>query len=308
MVRLLENQQSEIRTGGVKLIQIDGKYNVWTKKIGNSMTKMLTLHGGPGMTHEYLECFEDFLPQAGIEFYYYDQLGSGYSDQPKDKSLWTVNRFREEVEQVRTVLGLENFYLYGHSWGGLLGIEYALKYQQHLKALIISNWTASYASWIGYKNEFRQRFPPEAIEVLEKYEAKGDYAAPEYQAVLENYFGLIVCRVNPLPEPFLRSLGHSNEEVLKAMFGTNSFAVGGTAGGWDRWDDLKDIKVPTLVIGGRFDLARPEDLQKMGGLIPRSRVVICENGSHNSEYDDQETYFRELLKFVKDVETDRFNK
>jgi proline iminopeptidase len=270
---------------------------------------MLTLHGGPGMTHEYLECFEDFLPQAGIEFYYYDQLGSGYSDQPKDKSLWTVNRFRDEVEQVRTVLGLEGFYLYGHSWGGLLGIEYALKYQQHLKALIISNWTASWASWIEYRNELRQRFPSEDLEVLQKYEAKGDYDAPEYQAVLTNHYGMKYgCRVNPLPEPFLRSLGHSSEEVNRTMWGTNSFAVGGTAGDWDRWDDLKDLKVPTLVIGGRFDLARPEDLQKMGELIPRSRIVICENGSHNSMYDDQETYFRELLKFIKDVETDRFGK
>ncbi len=305
----MQNPQSGIKTGGVQLVQVDGKYNVWTKKLGNSATRMLTLHGGPGMTHEYFECFEDFLPQAGIEFYYYDQLGSGYSDQPKDKSLWIVNRFRGEVEQVRTALGLENFYLYGHSWGGMLGIEYALKYQQHLKALIISNWTASWSSWIEYRNKLRQRFPPEDIEVLQKYEAKGDYDAPEYQAVLTNHYGMKYgCRVNPLPEPFMRSLGHSNWEVYKTMFGIDSFAVGGTAGDWDRWDDLKDIRVPTLVIGGHFDLACPEDLQKMGGFIPRSRVVICENGSHNSMYDDQEIYFRELLKFIKDVETDRFGK
>jgi proline iminopeptidase len=282
MVRLLQKQQSEIRTGGVKLIQIDGKYNVWTKKIGNSVTKMLTLHGGPGMTHEYFECFEDFLPQAGIEFYYYDQLGSAYSDQPKDKSLWTVNRFREEVEQVRTALELENFYLYGHSWGGMLGIEYALKYQQHLKALIISNMTASNTSLVAYVNELRQKFPPEAIEVLEKYEAKGDREAPEYQAVFRNHFGLKYgCRVNPWPEPLQRDLGHSNSEVSQTVFGPNLFAVGGNAGDWDTWNDLKDIKVPTLIVGGRLDIARPTDLEKMGRLIPSSRVVICENGSHN---------------------------
>jgi proline iminopeptidase len=118
-LRLGDIMGINIKTGGVKLVQVDGKYNVWTKKVGNSSTKMLTLHGGPGLTHEGFECFEDFLPQAGIEFYYYDQLGSDYSDQPKDKSLWTVDRFREEVEQVRMTLGLESFYLYGHSWGGM---------------------------------------------------------------------------------------------------------------------------------------------------------------------------------------------
>lgn len=303
------NSKYEIKTGGVKMIQVDGKYNIWTKKVGNSATKMLTLHGGPGTTHEYFECFEDFLPQAGIEFYYYDQLGSAYSDQPKDKSLWTVDRFQEEVEQVRKALGLQNFYLYGHSWGGMLGIEYALKYQQHLKALVISNTTASNTSWIEYMNELRQRFPPEVIEVLEKYDAKGDYDAPEYRAVLRSHLHLKHgCRMNPMPEPLERMFRHFNSEVNNTMFGPSDFTVAGTARDWDRWNDLKDIKVPTLVIGGRFDLARPEDLQKMGGLIPSSRVVICENGSHFCMYDDQETYFRELLKFIKDVETGRFAK
>ena len=107
--------------------------------------KILTLHGGPGVTHEYFECFEDFLPQAGVEFYYYDQLGSFYSDQPDDKSLWTIDRFREEVEQVRAALGLEDFFLYGQSWGSMLAIEYALKYQKHLKGLVLSSMTASIA-------------------------------------------------------------------------------------------------------------------------------------------------------------------
>ncbi len=100
---------SEVKTAGIRLIPVDGRYKVWTKKLGKGPIQMLTLHGGPGVTHEYFECFEDFLPQAGVEFYYYDQLGSFYSDQPDDPSLWTIDRFREEVEQVRAALGLENF-------------------------------------------------------------------------------------------------------------------------------------------------------------------------------------------------------
>jgi proline iminopeptidase len=117
-------QNNEIKTGGAKLIQVDGKYNVWTKKIGDGKIKVLLLHGGPGFTHDYMECFEDFLPKEGIEIYYYDQLGCGYSDIPTDTSLYNIARFVEEVEQVRKGLGLENFYILGHSWGSMLAMEY----------------------------------------------------------------------------------------------------------------------------------------------------------------------------------------
>src|SRR5215470_15775812 len=175
----------QIKTAGIQLIPIDGgKFKVWTKKIGKGKVKVLTLHGGPGFTHEYFECFEDFLPQHGIEFFYYDQLGSYYSDQPDDSSLWAIDRFREEVEQVRTALGLENFYLFGHSWGGMLGIEYALKYQRHLKGLVISCMTASIPSYMAYAAKLKAALPPETIAVLDKYEAKGDYDNPEYEKVM----------------------------------------------------------------------------------------------------------------------------
>jgi proline iminopeptidase len=297
----------EIKTGGVRMIQVDGKYNVWTKKVGNSATKVLTLHGGPGATHEYMECFEDFLPQEGIEFYYYDQLGSAYSDQPKDKSLWTVDRFRDEVEQVRVALGLENFYLFGQSWGGMLGIEYALKYQHHLKALIISNMTSSISSYVRYVNELRQKFPREIVETWEKYEAAEQYHAPEYEeSVLKNFYMRYICATDPWPEPVGRSFKHLNADVYNTMQGPNEFVVTGNYKDWDTWNDLHNIMVPTLLIVGRQDTMSVEDIQKMGQLLPNSRVVVCEKGSHMCMYDDQQTYFHELLKFIKDVETHRF--
>jgi proline iminopeptidase len=109
-----------VRTGGSRSIQIDGKYNVWVKQVGTGPIPVLTLHGGPGVPHFYFECMEDFLPQAGVRFWYYDQLGCGFSDQPADTSLWTIERFLEELEQVRVALGLEQFILCGQSWGGML--------------------------------------------------------------------------------------------------------------------------------------------------------------------------------------------
>ena len=289
------------------MIPVDGKYQVWTKKIGDSPTRMLTLHGGPGATHEYLECFEDFLPQAGIEFYYYDQLGSAYSDQPTDKSLWTVERFRDEVEQVRVALGLDRFYLYGSSWGGMLGIEYALKYQRHLKALIISNMTASVSSYLKYVNELRQKFPLKIRETLKKYETKEEYNAPEYQEVVFKYlYAKHLCRLSPWPDPVARTIKHLNTEVYNTMQGPNEFVVTGTLKDWDRWKEIQDIRIPTLLMVGRHDTMRVEDIQKMGRLIPNSRVAVCENGSHLSMYDDQRTYFLALINFIKDVDAGKF--
>lgn len=147
----------EVKAGGCKMIKIDGKYNVWTKKIGEGKIKVLLLHGGPGFSHDYFECFEDFLPKEGIEFYYYDQLGSGNSDVPTDTTLWNIPRFVEEVEQVRKGLGLDNFYLLGHSWGGMLAMEYLAKYQSHVKAAVLSNMSAGIPGYLLYTTKLRQQ-------------------------------------------------------------------------------------------------------------------------------------------------------
>jgi pimeloyl-ACP methyl ester carboxylesterase len=137
-----------------------GKYKVWTKKQGSGPTKVLRLHGGPGFSHEYLEAFESFLPQAGIEMYYYDQLGCNNSDQPEDSSLWTLPRYAAEVEEVRSALGLGKFVLYGHSWGGILAIEYALQHPEHLSGVVISNMTAGVKSYLKRTAALKQQLPP----------------------------------------------------------------------------------------------------------------------------------------------------
>lgn len=300
---------SMVKTGGVQMVPIDGKFHVWTKRVGTGPIKLLTLHGGPGCTHEYFECFEDFLPQQGIQIIYYDQLGSAYSDQPDDATLWTVERFREEVEQVRAALELENFYLLGHSWGGMLGIEYALRYQSHLKGLIISNMTASIPSYVTSISELRQQLPPDIIQTLEKYEATGDYTAPEYEdLIFKRIYTKHLCRVDPWPEPLVRMFRHLNTRVYNTMQGPNEFVVTGTFKDWDRWSDLPRITVPSLLLGGRFDTMKVTDMEKMGALIPHARVAICEQGSHCAMYDDQEAYFRSLMQFIEDVEAGTWGK
>lgn len=294
----------ETQTNNEQMILIDGgRFRVWTKRVGSGNAKILLLHGGPGVSSEYFECFEQFLPTDEFTIYYYDQLGSFRSDQPDDASLWRLPRFLEEVEEVRKALNLENFYLYGQSWGALLGIEYALKYGQNLKGLILSNMTANIESYEKYIAELRRALPADVIEILDKYEAAGDYANPEYQAAM---FGSVYtkhfCRLPELPEPCARTFEHLNQQVYNTMQGPNEFIVLGNLKNWDRWNDLSKIETPTLVIGGRHDTMNPDDFRRMTELIPNARLAICENGSHLTMWDDQKTYFQHLIEFIKNNE------
>lgn len=301
-------------SGGVKMIPIEtsaGTFNVWTKRVGNNPTmKILLLHGGPGATHEYFECFDSYLPNAGIEYYYYDQLESFYSDQPSDSSLWSVERYVEEVEQVRKALGLDksNFYLLGHSWGGILGIEYALKYQENLKGLIISNMVPSIPDYIQYANDvLGPQLDPAVLKEIRDLEAKGEYTNPRYgELVFTHYYPEHVLRM-PLeewPNPVNRAFANINGDLYLTMQGPSEFGVVGDAKlkSWDRKADLNKITVPTLSIGGAHDTMDPKQMEWMASEVQQGRYLLCPNGSHMSMYDDQETYLNGLISFVKDVD------
>lgn len=293
------------QSAGIQMITIDGKYKVWTKRHGNGPIKVLLLHGGPALTHEYMECFQSFFPQAGIEFYEYDQLGSYYSDQPKDSSLWTTEHFVEEVEQVRKALGLnkDNFYILGNSWGGILGMEYALKYQDNLKGLVVANMTASIPKYGAYNKVLRSQMRPGLLDTLDKFEAAGDYFNPVYtNLVFKEYYNKHICRLPEWPEPVLRSFKHINQEIYVMMQGPSEFKVGGRLLHWDRWNDIKNIKIPALMIGAKYDTMNPAEMEEMSKMAPRGRYLYCPNGSHLSMWDDQEVFMQGVIRFLKDVD------
>lgn len=297
------------RAGGVKMITIDGKYHVWTKRFGNGTIKVLLLHGGPAITHEYMECFEQFFPQEGIEFYEYDQLGSFYSDQPTDSSLWTVARFVEEVEQVRKALRLDstNFYLLGNSWGGILAMEYALKYQQHLKGLIVSNMVASIPRYAEYNEVLRSKMRKSLVDSLDAYESKGAYNDSVYmKLVVTEFYNQHICRIVPWPEPVSRSFSHMNPVIYVMMQGPSEFKTGGRLFHWDRWNDLHNITVPALMIGAKYDTMNPDDMEAMSKLVKRGSYLYCPNGSHLAMWDDQVHYYPGVIKFLKDVQDGNF--
>jgi len=308
--------RDDVLSGGVKMIPIEtpkGIFRVWTKRIGNHPTmKVLLLQGGPGATHEQLEAFDSYFPAAGIEYYYYDQLGSYYSDQPNEPELWEVPRFVDEVEQVRQARGLdrENFYLYGLSWGGILAIEYALKYQQHLKGLIISNMMASIPQYNAYvQTVLIPGMDQVALAEIKQYEAAGDYENPRYMELLiQHYYGQHVLRLRVVdwPEPVNRSFKHANLAIYLQMQGPSELGVSGSLVDWDRTADLAQIAVPTLVIGADYDLMDPKHMEWMATAVQHGRYLACPHGSHCALYDDQEVYFRGLVQFIQDVNAGRF--
>lgn len=301
-------------SGGVRMIPIEtasGTFNVWTKRIGNNPTmKVLLLHGGPGVTHEYLESFDSYLPNAEIEYYYYDQLDSHYSDQPNDSSLWSVDRYVDEVEQVRKALGLnkDNFYLYGSSWGGILCMEYALKYQENLKGLIISNMMASIPEYNAYAHEvLGPQMNPDVLAEIERMEANKEFDNPKYIELIEqNYYPehLLRMPLDEWPEPVVRSFTNTNSDLYVTMQGPSEFGIAGNARllPWDVKNDLKNITVPVLSIGGTYDTMDPKHMEWIANEVQDGTFLLCPNGSHLSMYDDPEIYFEGLIKFVKEVD------
>ena len=310
-----ETREAGIQSGGVRMIPIQtpkGTFNVWTKRVGNNpRIKVLLLHGGPGVTHEYYEVVDSFFPGEGIEYYFYDQLGSYYSDQPNDPELWELPRFVEEVEQVRQALGLskDNFYLLGQSWGGMLGIEYALKYQQNLKGLIVSNMVSSIPGYNTYaKNVLMPGLDQAALAEIQRLEATGDTQNPRYMELLiPHHYEKHLLRLPAAqwPDPVNRTFKHINPNVYVPMQGPSELGASGKLVNWDRSADLKNITVPTLVIGAKYDTMDPAHMEWMASQFPNGRYLYCPNGSHMALYDDQQTWFRGVIDFIKDVDAGR---
>jgi len=303
--------RTDVVSGGVRLLPITtplGTFNVWTKRVGNNpAVKVLLLHGGPGATHDYFEACDSFLPEAGVEYYYYDQLGSGRSDRPEDDSLWDLDRFIDEVDQVREALGLgaDNLVILGHSWGGILAMEYAIRHSDRLKGVVISNMMSSAPAYSRYAKEvLLPQVDADQLAEIRAIEAERDFANPRYMELLvEAYYVHHILRMPPeqWPEPVNYAFANINQACYIKMQGPSELGMWpeATLANWDRTEDLKDIAVPALVLGGRYDTMDPTFLEMMATKIPQGSSFICPEGSHMALYDDQEAYFGALLEFLK---------
>jgi len=251
---------------------------VWYRSVGEGGTPLLCLHGGPGFTHYYLEAIEALADRRQVIFY--DQLGCGNADRPDDLSLWTVDRFVEELAQVRVALGLDDLHLFGSSWGGMLAMQYALDRRPQLHSMTLCGSPASMIRWAADCAELLAAQPEEVRQVIRQHEADGFTACPEYQAALLGFYREHVCRLDPWPVGLERSFAEAGYTVYNTMNGPSEFTVTGTLKSWDIMDRLGEIDVPTLLVGGRYDECRPAHLAEMQSRIPGSELEIIEDASH----------------------------
>lgn len=293
---------------GVRFIPIStpkGEFKVWFQRFGNSDTlKLLTLHGGPGGSGDFHVNFPEHLVPDGIEVYLYDQLESYRSDHPNDPDLWTIPRFVDEVDQVADALGLNNsnFILYGQSWGGLLAMEYALAHQDRLKGLVISNMMASIPAYNKFAKEvLMPMMDQEKLARVIELEASGETETGEYEALLlEIHYVHHVLRkpIEEWPAPVMNAMEHLSKDLYVTMQGPSELGASGRLVEWDRFDDLKNITVPTLVLGGEHDTMDPRYLEAMAKQMPKGQSYMCPNAGHMGQWDDTEEYFGALRRFM----------
>lgn len=299
---------------GTKIITLDNGYHLWTNTQGEGDIHLLALHGGPGGNHEYWEDAAEQLKKQGlnVQVTMYDQLGSLYSDQPDfsdpeiAKKYLTYEYFLDEVDEVREKLGLDNFYLIGQSWGGLLVQEYAVKYGQHLKGSIISSMVDEIDEYVDRVNELREKtLSPEAVAFMKECEAKNDYSNPKYQECVQVMNEQYVDRKQPSKLYHLKDLGGT--AVYNVFQGDNEFVITGKLKDWHFRDQLKNIKVPTLITFGEHETMPIETAKTMNSLIPNSQLVTTPDGGHHHMVDNPDVYYKHLADFIRNVENNTFN-
>ena len=277
-------------------------YKLFYKTTGEPVNgTVLCLHGGPGATHDYMFPLAD-LTLAGYRVVFYDQLGCGRSELPKNPALFTVERAVEEVEGVRKALGLGKVNLVGSSWGGMLALAYALKYQRNLRSIVTIGGLASVPLTTREMEKMKARLPADVVATMKRYEDEGDFENPDYQKAVQVFYRRHLCRLPEWPSELNHSLEHVSRPVYFTMNGPNEFTIIGNIRYWDATSQLHTIKVPTLVTGGRYDEVSPRVARSIHREIRGSKLVTFQNSSHLPFWEEREKFMRTIRKFL-----DKFN-
>lgn len=269
-------------------------YRTWYKIVGDAAhdaerAPLLTLHGGPGAPHDYLDNLER-LADAGRRIIFYDQLGCGRSDKTGKPEMYTVDLFVEEVDAVRRALGLERVHILGQSWGGMLAMTYALTQPRGVTSLIIESSPASIPLWVAEANRLRADLPPTVQQTLLRHEQDGTTDSPDYQEAMQVFYDRHVIRMKPMPDFVRRAFETISPEVYGTMNGPSEFHVIGTLKDWDITDRLREIALPTLLLSGRYDEATPTVMGKVHDGVMGSEWIIFEQSSHMSHVEEEERW------------------
>lgn len=278
-----------------------GDHRVVAYSFGAGEETVLLLNGGPGLPCDYLREAHSCLIDQGYRVVAFDQLGTGAADRPTDPSLWTIERYVEETETVRTALGLGKVHLLGHSWGGWLAIDYALTYPDALKSLILADTVADMPHLVSELEKLRAALGPETVAMMQKHEAAGTFDHPEYQAAITLLNYRHVCRLPEWPAPVQRSLSDWNMGPYMTMQGPNEFLYIGNLKDWNRIPDLPRITVPTFIVVGERDELTPACAMKMKHALPKVRLNVVANASHMPFYENPAGYYPPLLDFLASV-------
>ncbi|MFO7986791.1 MAG: proline iminopeptidase-family hydrolase [Desulfatiglandaceae bacterium] len=275
---------------------------IWYKAVGKNQqgVPLLVLHGGPGASHDYLESIEGLAHDRPVVFY--DQLGCGNSDKPEDTSLWTIERYVDELHQLRLALGLKKVHLLGQSWGTSLAVDYVLRHPQGIASLVLSGALLSTSRWIEDQNAYIAELPADLRETIRNCEHAGAFDSVPYQDALTAYYKIHVCRLDPWPECLNRSFEKLNFSIYEYMWGPSEFTVTGALKHYERVHRLKEISVPVLFTCGVYDEASPSTTRYYQKSLPGSDVHIFEDASHEHHLEKPQEYLQVVRDFLYDAE------
>lgn len=282
-------------------VTIDGGFRIVVYSYGTGDETLLLLNGGPGLPCDYLREAHVPLVDHGYRVVAFDQLGCGASDRPTDPALWDIGRYVAEVETVRQALDLGPVHLLGHSWGGWLGLDYAVAHPEALKSLILEDTVADMPASIAELERLRSALGPETVAMMQRHEAEGSYDHPEYQAAITILNYRHVCRLKEWPAPILRSLNDWNMLPYSAMQGPNEFHYTGNLKDWSRLADLSSIDVPCLITCGAHDEFTPAGALKMKLELKEAELHVIPNASHMPFYENPDAYYPALIGFLARV-------
>lgn len=279
--------------------------STWYRVVGDlksSKTPVMVLHGGPGAGHNYCEPIAEVLAQTGRAAVLYDQIGCGNSTHlpDKPKEFWTPELFMEELVLLAEHLGISNKYnIVGQSWGGMLGMQFAITKPKGLNALVVADSPASMEVWVSEANKLRKELPPEVEATLLKHEAAGTTEDPEYVAAVDVFYSRHLCRI-PQPPYVVASFEQlaADPTVYHTMNGPSEFHVIGSLKHWDIRPQLKEISAPTLLVSGQYDEATPAMVKEIHGLIPGSKWELFAESSHMPHVEEPAKFKRVVSEFL----------
>lgn len=298
-------------TAGYATYVVEGKhfrtyYRVYgSLGVEGGKTPLVALHGGPGANSSYLSVLSDLTRFHGTPVIVYDQVGNGLSTHVPEKNgdvdFWTPCLFVHELKNLLVHLGInEDYYLFGHSWGGLLGALFALEGPPGLKRLILASTPVDMKTFAKEAAKLRAQLPQDVQDVLDQHERDGTYDNPEYEEACLVFYARHFCRLESLPALLVEGLEWTKKDptVYSTMNGPSEFSIVGSLKDFSIADQIHKIQVPTLVTNGLYDEVTSEVVQEYNNKLPNAKWVQFQNSSHVAMFEERELYIRTVAEFL----------